>query len=60
MNYVVLYSDSADADRKRLEGALGRTLMLEQVVFPSLGDRLAHAVNPHRNHATPVRVFSVR
>ena len=60
VNYVVLYSDSADADRKRLEGALGRTLMLEQVVFPSLGDRLAHAVNPHRNHATPVRVFSVR
>jgi len=60
VNYVILYSDSVDVDRRRLEGALGKTLVLDLVVPPSLGDRVAHAVNPKRNHATPATVFAVR
>ena len=59
VNYVVLYSDSLAADVALVERTLRKSLVLQTVVSPSVGDRLAHAVNPDRNRASPVAVFSV-
>ena len=58
-NYLILYSDSAEADAARLERALGARLEREATVTPSLGDELAHLVNPRRNHATSAVVMSI-
>ncbi|HLB81575.1 MAG TPA: glycosyltransferase family 39 protein [Gemmatimonadales bacterium] len=58
-NYVILYSDSVPADTRLLEQALGTRLASRAVVRPSLGDRLAHVINPRHNHATEAVVLSV-
>ena len=60
VNYVVLYSDSLEADTALLERTLGRTLVVRTTISPSLGDDLAHFINPHRNHATRAVVLSVQ
>jgi len=58
-NYVILYSDSVPADTRLLERALGVRLASATAVRPSLGDRLAHLINPAHNHATEAVVLSV-
>ena len=58
-NYLILYSDTAPVDTPLLEQALGARLTPVVVVAPSLGDRLAHLINPRHNHTTPARVLGV-
>ncbi len=58
INYVVLYSDSLEADRAFLEGALHQRLTLLTVITPSLADRLAHAINPRHNKARTAAVYT--
>jgi hypothetical protein len=58
-NYLILYSDSVQADEALLEQALGARLERDVVISPSLGDELAHLVNPRRNHATSAVVLSL-
>jgi hypothetical protein len=58
-NYLILYSDSVEVDEALLERALGARLRPDAVIGPSLGDELAHLVNPRRNHATSAVVFSL-
>jgi len=58
-NYLILYSDSADADAARLERALGARLERDATITPSLGDELAHLVNPARNRASRAVVLSI-
>jgi len=47
------------ADTRLLERALGVRLASATAVRPSLGDRLAHLINPAHNHATEAVVLSV-
>src|SRR5207302_390644 len=58
-NYLILYSDSVEVDEARLERALGARLRRDAVIGPSLGDELAHVINPRRNHATRAVVLSL-
>ena len=58
INYVVLYSDSPDADRAALAGALHRQLTLIRMVTPSLTDRIAHAINPRHNKARTALIYT--
>ena len=58
VNYVVVYSDSADADRAFLENALHKRLTLLTVITPSLADRLAHAINPRHNKARNAAIYT--
>ena len=58
-NYVILYSDSAEADTRLLEHALDVRLARATAIEPSLGDDLAHLINPRHNHATEAVVLSV-
>ncbi len=58
-NYLILYSDSADADAALLERALGARLERDATITPSLGDELAHLVNPARNRASRAVVLSI-
>ena len=59
INYVVLYSDSLEADRVFLAEALRRPLTLLTVITPSLTDRLAHAINPKHNKARTAAVYTI-
>jgi hypothetical protein len=58
-NYLILYSDSVAVDEALLERTLGARLRPDAVIGPSLGDELAHLVNPRRNHATSAVVLSL-
>ncbi len=58
-NYLILYSDSVSADTGLLEHALGARLAPVTTVEPSMGDDLAHLINPRHNHATRAIVLSV-
>lgn len=58
INYVILYSDSAETDRAFLEGMLHRNLTLLTVITPSLADRLAHAINPRHNKARTAAIYT--
>ena len=58
INYVILYSDSPEADRVFLAGALHRHLTLLTVITPSLADRLAHAINPRHNKARTAVIYT--
>jgi len=58
INYVILYSDSPEADRVFLAGALHRNLTLLTVITPSLADRLAHAINPRHNKARMAVIYT--
>lgn len=58
INYVILYSDSAETDRAFLEGMLHRNLTLLTVIAPSLADRLAHAINPRHNKARTAAIYT--
>ena len=58
-NFLILYSDSVQSDEPLLERALGARLRREALISPSLGDDLAHLINPRRNHATNAVVFSL-
>jgi len=58
-NYVILYSDSAEADTRLLEHALDVRLARATAIEPSLGDELAHLINPRHNHTTPALVLTV-
>jgi Alg9-like mannosyltransferase family len=58
INYVILYSDTPEADRVFLAGALHRNLTLLTTITPSLADRLAHAINPRRNKAKTAVVYT--
>ena len=49
VNYVVLYSDSIEADKAVFEKAFGKSLRLEKRIPPSLGDWIAHFFNPKYN-----------
>jgi Dolichyl-phosphate-mannose-protein mannosyltransferase len=58
INYVVLYSDTPGADSARLSRELGRPLRFLTVIRPSLGDALAHAINPRHNKARTALVYT--
>jgi hypothetical protein len=58
INYVILYSDTPEADRMFLAGALHRSLTLLTVITPSLADRLAHAINPRHNKALTAVIYT--
>ena len=58
-NYLILYSDSVQADTAALARALGARLVPAATIPPSAGDELAHLVNPRRNAATPALVLSI-
>jgi len=58
INYVIVYSDTPDADRVFLAGALHRNLTLLTVIQPSLTDRLAHAINPRHNRAHTAVIYT--
>jgi len=58
INYVILYSDTPEADRVFLAGALHRNLTLLRVITPSLADRLAHAINPRHNKARTAVIYT--
>ncbi|MBM4165571.1 MAG: hypothetical protein FJ218_01385 [Ignavibacteria bacterium] len=58
-NYVVLYSDSVVRDSKLLEAALDISLVHQTTVLPSIGDLLAHNINPKHNKANTAYVFYV-
>jgi hypothetical protein len=58
INYVILYSDTPEADRVFLAGALHRNLTLLTVITPSLADRLAHAINPRHNKARTAEIYT--
>jgi len=58
INYVIVYSDTPEADRVFLAGALHRSLTLLTVIQPSLTDRLAHAINPRHNRAHTALVYT--
>jgi hypothetical protein len=58
INYVILYSDTPEADRVSLAGALHRTLTQVRVITPSLADRLAHAINPRHNKARTAVIYT--
>jgi hypothetical protein len=58
INYVIVYSDTPEADRVFLAGALHRNLTLLAVIQPSLTDRLAHAINPRHNGAHTALIYT--
>jgi hypothetical protein len=58
-NYLILYSDSLAADEALLAQSLGVRLRREAVVLPSVGDELAHLVNPRRNNSSAAVVLSL-
>jgi hypothetical protein len=58
INYVIVYSDTPEADRVFLAGALHRNLRLLTVIQPSLTDRLAHAINPRHNTARTAVIYT--
>ncbi len=58
INYVIVYSDTPEADRVSLAGALHRNLTLLTVIQPSLTDRLAHAINPRHNRAHTAVIYT--
>lgn len=58
INYVILYSDTPEADRIVLSSALHRTLTQLTVITPSLADRLAHAINPRHNKARTAVIYT--
>ena len=58
INYVIVYSDTPEADRVFLAGALQRSLTLLTVIQPSLTDRLAHAINPRHNRAHTAVIYT--
>ena len=58
INYVIVYSDTPEADRDFLVGALHRNLTQLTVVQPSLTDRLAHAINPRHNRAHTAVIYT--
>jgi hypothetical protein len=58
INYVILYSDTPEADRVFLGEALHRNLTLLTTITPSLADRLAHAINPRHNKAHTALVYT--
>ncbi len=58
INYVIVYSDTPEADRVFLAGALHRNLTLLTVIQPSLTDRLAHAINPRHNGARTAVIYT--
>jgi len=58
INYVIVYSDTPEADRVFLAGVLDRNLTLLTVIQPSLTDRLAHAINPRHNAAHTALIYT--
>ena len=58
INYVIVYSDTPEADRVLLAAALHRNLTLLTLVQPSLTDRLAHAINPRHNRAHTAAIYT--
>ncbi len=58
INYVIVYSDTPEADRVFLATALHRNLTLLTVVQPSLTDRLVHAINPRHNRAHTAAIYT--
>jgi hypothetical protein len=58
INYVIVYSDTPEADRVSIAGALHRDLRLLTVIQPSLTDRLAHAINPRHNRAHTAVIYT--
>jgi 4-amino-4-deoxy-L-arabinose transferase-like glycosyltransferase len=58
INYVIVYSDTPEADRVFLAGAMHRNLTLLTVIQPSLTDRLAHAINPRHNRAHAALIYT--
>lgn len=58
ITYVILYSDTPDADQAVLAAALGKKLTLVRIITPSLADRLAHAINPRHNKARTAAIYT--
>jgi len=58
INYVVVYSDTPEADRVSLAAALHRNLTILTMIQPSLTDRLAHAINPRHNRAHTAVIYT--
>ena len=58
VNYVILYSDTPDADSKVLAGSLHHNLTFLTTITPSLTDRIAHAINPRHNKARSAAIYT--
>jgi hypothetical protein len=58
INYVILYSDTPDADSQVLAVALHHRLTLLTTIAPSLADRIAHAINPRHNKARTAAIYT--
>ena len=58
VNYVILYSDTPDADSEVLAGSLHRNLTFLTTITPSLTDRIAHAINPRHNKARSAAIYT--
>jgi len=57
INYLVLYSDSAETDKTLFEHALRKKFKLLRTFSPSLGDWIANFFNPKYNRIKTARVF---
>lgn len=59
-NYLVLYSDIPETDRKFLEIILHKQLIFETTIQPSIGDYLAHLFNPKFNKSNAAYVYLMK
>lgn len=58
-NYCVLYTDSLEQDKNDLEKIFERKFVLEKTIEPSLGDFIAHKLNPKFNKSRTCYVFKI-
>ncbi len=58
-NYCVLYTDSLEQDKNDLEKIMERKFVLEKTIKPSLGDFIAHKLNPKFNKSRTCYIFKI-
>ncbi|MDI6804912.1 MAG: glycosyltransferase family 39 protein [Bacteroidota bacterium] len=59
INYCVLYTDSLEQDKNDLEKIMERKFVLEKTIEPSIGDLIAHKLNPKYNKSRTCYVFKI-
>ena len=59
LNYCVLYSNNIEQDKILIEQALKKKLLLQKEITPSVGDWLAHKLNPKFNKTNTATVYSI-
>lgn len=60
VNYIVFYGDTRESEKILFERAIGKSLVLQKEISPSLGDWIAHRFNPKYNRIKTASVFSIR